>query len=174
LPRATQVAAVGPDEELTAIPRGTAMTGSVSGGRTRTRATELLERPARAVVDFALTEVVHCKSVDEVGVDDAYDTCVEQWLRPVVRAAGARVIVLFGVYAGKAFHDFFGVPPRAPFDRPAPARGERTDGRPASPPERLRPAPRLLATHCGAATAGPAIPPVSMTAHLVGSRVCAI
>lgn len=42
----------------------------------RARASELLERPAVAGADFALTEAVHCKTAAEVGVAKAYDTCV--------------------------------------------------------------------------------------------------
>jgi len=41
------------------------------------RASELLERPADAGTDFGLTEVVHCKSPAELGVAEAYATCVQ-------------------------------------------------------------------------------------------------
>ncbi len=40
----------------------------------RARASELLERPAIAGTDFALTEVVHCKSAAEFAVTEAYAT----------------------------------------------------------------------------------------------------
>ncbi len=72
---------------------------------TQARATELLRRPAQAGHDFALTEVVHCKSASEVGVAEAFDTCVKNWLRPMIRAAGAKVIVLLGKQAQRAFQE---------------------------------------------------------------------
>jgi hypothetical protein len=75
----------------------------------RARASELLERPAMAGSDFALTEAAHCKSLAESAVAEAYATCVQTWLRPVLRAAAAPVIVLFGAHAKRAFHDLFGI-----------------------------------------------------------------
>ncbi len=84
----------------------------------RARASELLARLAVAGTDFALTEVVHCKSPAEVGVAEAYETCVQTWLRPVLRAAAARVIVLFGAHAKRAFADLFGVEPGMPMTGP--------------------------------------------------------
>jgi hypothetical protein len=85
----------------------------------RARASELLERPAAAGTDFALTEVVHCKSLAEAGVADAYATCVQTWLRPVLAAAAARVIVLLGGYAKRAFGEVYGVEPGSPMTGPA-------------------------------------------------------
>jgi hypothetical protein len=84
----------------------------------RARAAELLDRPAEPGRDFVLTEVVHCKSGTELGVAEAHATCVEAWLRPIVRVAAAPVIVLFGTYARTAFHDTFGIPPRSPMTGP--------------------------------------------------------
>jgi hypothetical protein len=89
----------------------------------RARASELVERPAVAGSDFALTEVVHCKSPADVGVADAYATCVQTWLRPVLRAAAARVIVLFGVTARRAFGEVFGIQPGSPITGPVQIEG---------------------------------------------------
>jgi hypothetical protein len=89
----------------------------------RARASELLERPAVPGVDFALTEVVHCKSESEHGVADAFGRCVETWLRPVLRAAAARVIVLFGTWARNAFHDVYGIPAQAALTGPCDLQG---------------------------------------------------
>ena len=89
----------------------------------RARASELLERPAVAGTDFALTEVVHCKSPAEAGVAEAYPTCVQTWLRPVLRAAAAPVIVLFGAHAKRAFHDQFGIGLGAPMTGPIDVEG---------------------------------------------------
>jgi hypothetical protein len=84
----------------------------------RARATELLERPAKPGRDFVLTEVVHCKSESEHGVANAFPQCVQTWLRPVIRLAAARVIVLFGAYARRAFDDVYRIPPGAPLTGP--------------------------------------------------------
>jgi hypothetical protein len=73
----------------------------------RARATELLTRSAVAGDDFALTEVVHCKSSGEVGVDDAQEECVRRWLKPVVEASGSRVVVLLGAHAKAAFSGLY-------------------------------------------------------------------
>jgi hypothetical protein len=89
----------------------------------RARASELLERPAVAGTDFTLTEVVHCKSPAEVGVAEAYATCVQTWLRPVLRAAAAPVIVLFGAHAKRAFSDLFGIEPGVPMTGPCDIEG---------------------------------------------------
>ena len=90
----------------------------------RTRATELLERPAVAGTDFALTEVVHCKSPAEFGVAEAYATCVQAWLRPVLRAAAAPVIVLFGTHAKRAFRELFDIRPGSPMAGPCDIEGD--------------------------------------------------
>ncbi len=84
----------------------------------RARASELLELPAATGTDFALTEVVHCKSPGEADVAEAYETCAHTWLRPVLRAASAPVIVLFGAYAKRAFHDLLGIEPGTPLTGP--------------------------------------------------------
>ncbi len=67
----------------------------------RSRSTELLGRPACPGVDFALTEVVHCKSTKEIGVDDATAKCSDQWLLRVLSCAGASLIVTLGKPASK-------------------------------------------------------------------------
>jgi len=85
----------------------------------RARATELLEHPARAGMDFALTEVVHCKSESEHGVAEAFTPCVERWLRPVIQAAAGRVIVLFGTYARTAFNEVYGIPRKTAVSGPS-------------------------------------------------------
>lgn len=84
----------------------------------RKRASDLLERQAEPGRDFALTEVVHCKSESEHGVAEAFPQCAETWLRPVIRIAAARVIVLFGAYARRAFDDVYRIPPGAAITGP--------------------------------------------------------
>ena len=62
----------------------------------RGRANEILGRPAKPGIDFALTELVHCKSTGEQGVRRAHLTCAEQWLDRVLQVSGAAIIVLMG------------------------------------------------------------------------------
>jgi hypothetical protein len=84
----------------------------------RARASELLGRQAEPGRDFALTEVVHCKSRAEHGVSQALATCVGAWLRPTVRVAAAPVVVLFGARAQEVFCDTFAIPAHAPVTGP--------------------------------------------------------
>ena len=85
---------------------------------TRARASELLGRPAEPSRDFALTEVVHCKSRAEHGVKEALATCAGTWLRPTIHVAAAPVVVLFGTRAQRAFCDTFAIPAHAPVTGP--------------------------------------------------------
>ena len=62
----------------------------------RARAREILGRDATPGIDFALTEVVHCKSRQEEGVAAAVDTCTGMWLGPILALSDARVVVLLG------------------------------------------------------------------------------
>lgn len=62
----------------------------------RARATEILGRAATPGTDFALTELVHCKSTREQGVAEAHQTCARRWLDLVLQASGADIIVLLG------------------------------------------------------------------------------
>ena len=59
-------------------------------------ATEILGRSAVPGVDFALTELVHCKSTGERGVAKAHLTCAGRWLDLVLGVSGASVVVLLG------------------------------------------------------------------------------
>ena len=90
----------------------------------RARASELLQRPAVPGHDFALTEAVHCKSRAEQGVAQAAGPCSRIWLRPVLAAAAAKVVVLFGRHAKSAFHSMFGIEPtsRPCLNDPSPPR----------------------------------------------------
>ena len=71
---------------------------------TRARATELLWPDPLPGWDYALTEVAHCGSQKEHGVPEAAaTTCSGRYLRRVVSASSARVIVLLG---DTTLHDF--------------------------------------------------------------------
>ena len=66
----------------------------------RARARELL--PAKTVLpgtDYALTEVVHCKTEGEFGVAEAVDECYKRFMDRVWSVAAARVVVVFGKVA---------------------------------------------------------------------------
>lgn len=65
----------------------------------RARARELYGREATPGRDFAITEVVHCKSLKEIGVRAAENECAGRYLLPVLTAAGATVIVGLGAVA---------------------------------------------------------------------------
>lgn len=75
----------------------------------RQRAFEVLP-DAVPGVDYALTEVVHCKSRSEIGVREARSTCAERYLPRIVDAASnAQLFVVFGVHAARSVADLFGI-----------------------------------------------------------------
>ena len=72
----------------------------------RGRARELiLHRDVEPGVDYALTEVVRCKSLGEHGVAEALQTCSQRYLKQTLEASGARVVVVLGRHAAKAMLD---------------------------------------------------------------------
>jgi hypothetical protein len=56
----------------------------------------VLGREAVPGVDYAMTEVVHCKSRGEVGVAAARATCSEMWLERTLTVSPADVVVILG------------------------------------------------------------------------------
>ena len=76
------------------------------------RAVELLGPAARPGIDYALSEIVHCKSSANRGVDQASEECASRYLEPMLSASGARVIVVIGEKARAVFQRKFGGPPR--------------------------------------------------------------
>lgn len=76
------------------------------------RAVELLGPSAKPGIDYALTEVVHCKSSSNIGVPEARDTCASLYLLPVLEASSAPVIVVIGKHARQVFQGRFGGPPK--------------------------------------------------------------
>lgn len=76
----------------------------------RARASEILQKDRHTVrpgIDFALTEVVHCKSRNEEGVKEARDTCGRRHLRAVLGASSAPVFVVYGEFARETIRDHF-------------------------------------------------------------------
>ena len=47
-------------------------------------------------VDYSLMEIVHCKSHNEYGVNEALDVCAEKYLERTLKISKARVIVAVG------------------------------------------------------------------------------
>ena len=74
----------------------------------RARAKEILGPDAIPGTDFALTEVVRCKSRQEKGVAAAMNTCAELWLSPVLAQSKALVVVLLGKRAQEACSKIWG------------------------------------------------------------------
>ena len=68
----------------------------------RPRAEEILNREAIPGEDFALTELVHCKSRGEQGVREALPACSEMWLAPVMKRSAASIVILLGSQARDA------------------------------------------------------------------------
>lgn len=59
--------------------------------------------------DYAITEVVRCKSKDEAGVPQARDFCSDLYLRRTLELSAARVIVGVGAQARRVLPRFVGV-----------------------------------------------------------------
>jgi hypothetical protein len=71
----------------------------------RARAAEVYQKDRKAVelgIDFALTEVVHCKSRDEEGVLEAMGECADRYLKRVISISAAKVLIIYGSHAKKA------------------------------------------------------------------------
>lgn len=80
----------------------------------RKRAAELLEISTAEVVagdHYVLSEVVHCKSRGEEGVNEALWACAERYLTPLIRESVAHVIVCFGDKAAAVLRRRFDLDP---------------------------------------------------------------
>jgi len=76
-------------------------------------AAELLDQP-KPGLDYALTEVVRCKSLSEsegggAPVWKAVDTCTDRYLAETLNAAGARLIVVLGSIAAYGVRRLLGI-----------------------------------------------------------------
>lgn len=59
--------------------------------------------------DIAITEVVHCKSTNEIGVtEDTVAECASRWLDRILAVSAANVIVVLGAPAQAAISNFLG------------------------------------------------------------------
>jgi hypothetical protein len=71
----------------------------------RRRACEVLQKERNEVrpgIDFALTEIVHCKSRNEIGVSEAREFCSDRYLQRILCVSAARVLIVFGDHAREA------------------------------------------------------------------------
>lgn len=60
--------------------------------------------------DYAITEIVHCKSTNEKkGVPEALDTCAGKYLERKINLTKAPVIVVLGAIAGKYIRKKYGI-----------------------------------------------------------------
>lgn len=75
----------------------------------RLRAIELLERQVEPGSDYAITEIVHCKSWKEIGVIEAEKECVSKYLKKVLEIAAAKVVVVLGTRAKEAIINEFNI-----------------------------------------------------------------
>lgn len=65
----------------------------------KARATEALGRPAIPGHDYAMTEVVRCKSRGEAGVVAAAGHCPDRYLERTIAVAAAGLLICFGKFA---------------------------------------------------------------------------
>jgi hypothetical protein len=84
----------------------------------RVRAKELFQRDVIPGIDYALTEIVHCKSRNEIGVQQAQAQCVLIYLRRVLELAKAKVIVVLGKQAGQIIQREFAISPEKLLSEP--------------------------------------------------------
>lgn len=66
----------------------------------------LYERDVVPGEDYAMTELVHCKSKGEAGVAQARTRCLDRWLEPVLASSPALVLVLLGDHARHGLGDY--------------------------------------------------------------------
>jgi hypothetical protein len=69
------------------------------------RAEELLDRKANPGIDYCLTEIVHCKSSNEAGVENAKSECYIKYLDAILNISGAYLIVVVGKYAKEILNE---------------------------------------------------------------------
>lgn len=74
----------------------------------RNRANELIEN-AIPGKDYALTEVVHCKSQNETVMHEALETCTKNYLKSVISLSTAKVIIVLGSVARISICSNYGI-----------------------------------------------------------------
>jgi len=77
----------------------------------RARAAEILGKRRREIrpgIDFALTEVVHCKSRAELGVKEARQACSYRYLDRILSLSKAKALIVYGKHAKETVQLHFG------------------------------------------------------------------
>ncbi|MCL4408085.1 MAG: uracil-DNA glycosylase family protein [Thermotogae bacterium] len=59
--------------------------------------------------DYAMTEVVHCKSPHEYGVSEACRICSQRYLSSVISLSPAKVIIILGSTAKGVFNSYYNI-----------------------------------------------------------------
>ena len=77
----------------------------------RARAVELMERDVVPGKDYAITEVVHCKSKREKDAENAQANCMEKYFSKILSCSNAKVIIVVGEIAQKAMKKAFKILP---------------------------------------------------------------
>jgi len=73
---------------------------------THDRAKELLGENAHPYFNYAITEIVHCKSKDAKGVEEASKFCADNWMNSLFQLSPATVVILLG----SKVRDFYAIP----------------------------------------------------------------
>jgi hypothetical protein len=68
-----------------------------------------MKRKVKPGVDYVISEVVHCKSKQELGVNNAFKACVPKYLSRLLACSGAKLTVCMGKHAEKAVIQQFGI-----------------------------------------------------------------
>lgn len=69
------------------------------------RVEELLLRPSNPGIDFCITEIVHCKSSSENGVNTSLHNCSDIFLDEKIKISGAILIIGIGEFVRKYFNE---------------------------------------------------------------------
>jgi len=69
------------------------------------RVRELLGRPPIQGIDYCITELVHCKSSQQIGVASALPNCTNQFLLNKINISGAKIIIAIGSFVRNYFNN---------------------------------------------------------------------
>jgi len=89
----------------------------------RSRAYELYDRNVMPGLDYALTEVVHCKSKGNKGVESALDECADLYLTRVLSCSGSRILVILGEMPKQIVTKKYNLPAHPPVQGPVDVAG---------------------------------------------------
>lgn len=60
------------------------------------RALEIIGETADPSRNYALTEIVHCKSREEAGVKESSSICIDTWMSKILNLSPAKIVVIVG------------------------------------------------------------------------------